>query len=121
MMFIKHDESLRNQQIPPALLSAMGEFVSRSFASGVLKDTAGLEPSSKAKRIRLKGGTLTVTDGPFTEAKELVGGYAIVETKTYDEAMKVATEFMELHRAHWPGFEGTSEIRPIEAYDPPNA
>lgn len=121
MMFIKHDESLRNQQIPPALNDAMGVFVTRCFADGTLKDTAGLQPTAKGKRLRLKGGKLKVTDGPFTESKEVIGGYAIVETKTYDEAMRIATEFMELHRVHWPEFEGESEVRPMEEYEPPTA
>jgi hypothetical protein len=118
MMFIKLDESIRKEKIPQVLMDAMGEFVNRSFASGVLKDTAGLLPSAQGKRIRLKDGRLTTTDGPFTETKELVGGYAIVETKTYEEAMKVATEFMELHRIHWPGLECVSEIRALEEFEP---
>ncbi|MGB2867531.1 MAG: YciI family protein [Bacteroidota bacterium] len=118
MMFIKHNEALRPEQIPQAMQDAMGEFVTRCFSNGVLKDTAGLKPTAEGKRIRLKGGKLTTTDGPFTESKEVVGGYAIVETKTYEEGMKVAREFMDLHRIHWPAFEGESEIRPMEEYEP---
>jgi hypothetical protein len=118
MMLILHDESLRDLDIPPALNAAMGEFVQRSFASGVLKETNGLLPTRDGKRIRLRKGKLTHSDGPFTETKEVVGGYAMVETKTYEEAIRVATEFMELHRTHWPAFEGTAEIRPIHEYAP---
>jgi hypothetical protein len=118
MMFIKHQEVSRDVKIPKALNDAMGEFVTRSFASGALKETNGLQPTSKGKRIRSKGGKLKTTDGPFTESKEVVGGYAIVEAKTYEEAMKVATEFMELHAIHWPEFECESEIRPMEEYQP---
>ena len=118
MMFIKHNESDRSKPVPQALQLAMGKFVEASFKSGVLKDTAGLLPSSEGARIRLSGGKLKVTDGPFTEAKEVVGGYAIVEVKSKAEAMEIAKEFMELHRVHWPEFEGESEIRPIEAYEP---
>ena len=58
LMFIKHSENHRNQEIPPALLEAMGEFVSESFKSGVLKDTAGLKPTSEAFRVRLSRGRL---------------------------------------------------------------
>jgi hypothetical protein len=62
----------------------------------------------------LSGGRLKVTDGPFTEAKEVVGGYALVEVASKEEALKIAQEFMELHRVHWPAFEGESEVRPLE-------
>ena len=55
-----------------------------------------------------------VTDGPFTEAKEVVGGYALVDVKSNDEARTVARQFMELHRVHWPAFEGECEVRPLE-------
>ena len=119
MMFIESNESFRNKGIPQALNDAMGKFVTESFKSGALVDTAGLQPSSSGSRIKLSGGKLTITDGPFTEAKEVIGGYAIVEAKDKKEAMDIATRFMELHRVHWPEFEGTSEIRPIETYEAP--
>ena len=57
---------------------------------------------------------LSVTDGPFTEAKEVVGGYALVEVKSKEEALQVARQFMELHLVHWPAFEGECEVRPLE-------
>ena len=79
LMMIKHSENVRSEPIPQALMDAMGKFVEDGFKSGVLKDTAGLKPTAEAFRIRLSGGKLKVTDGPFTEAKEVVGGYAIVE------------------------------------------
>ena len=114
LMLIKHSESHRSQPIPPGLMDAMGKFVTEGFASGLLKDTAGLKPTSDGQRVRLSGGALKVTDGPFTETKEVVGGYAIVEVKSKEEALKVAREFMELHRIHWPAFEGECEVRPLE-------
>jgi len=49
-----------------------------------------------------------------------VGGYAIVEAKTYEEAMKLATRFMDLHRIHWPAFQGECEVRPLENMEPPS-
>jgi hypothetical protein len=64
--------------------------------------------------VNLSGGKLKVTDGPFTEAKEVVGGYALVEVKSKEEALEVARQFMELHRVHWPAFEGECEVRPLE-------
>ena len=115
MMFIKHTEDYRMEEVPQALFSAMGEFVGEAMKSGAIVDTAGLQPTAKGKRVRLAKGKITVTDGPFTESKEVVGGYAIVEAKSYDDAMKLATQFMDLHRIHWPKFEGECEVRPLEA------
>ena len=115
MMFIKHAEDLRTETIPPGLLEAMGQFVEQGFKSGVLKDTAGLKGTNEGFRIRLSGGKLSVKDGPFSETKEVVGGYAIVDVKSKEEALKLARDFMELHRIHWPAFEGESEVRPLES------
>ena len=115
MMFIIHSEDVRSQSVPQSLYDAMGEFVEENLKSGVLKDTAGLQPTSAGSRIRLSRGKLKVTDGPFTEAKEVIGGYALVEAASKKEAMDIATKFMELHRIHWPEFEGTCEVRPLEA------
>jgi hypothetical protein len=114
MMFIKHSEDHRSQPIPQGLLEAMEKFVGEGFKSGVLKDTAGLKATAEGHRVRLSGGKLKVTDGPFTEAKEVVGGYALVEVKSREEAIEVARQFMELHRVHWPTFEGECEVRPLE-------
>lgn len=114
LMMIKHPETYRNHEIPPALMDAMGVLVNEGFQSGKLKETGGLKPTEYAHRVRLSGGTLTVTDGPFTEAKEVVGGYAIFEFDSDEEAVESARTFMELHRVHWPSFEGECEIRPME-------
>jgi hypothetical protein len=114
LMLIKHSESNRNEAIPQALMDAMGEFVGESMKSGVLKDTAGLKPTAQGFRIRSSKNRLKVTDGPFTETKEVVGGYALVEVASREEAMKLAQQFMELHRVHWPEFECECEVRPLE-------
>jgi hypothetical protein len=58
-------------------------------------------------------GKITVTDGPFTETKEVIGGWAILNADSKAEAVRIATEFMELHRKYWPGFDGESEVRPM--------
>jgi hypothetical protein len=114
LMFIKHAESAGQTQPPKALMDAMGEFVGRMLATGVLKETGGLAPTSQAYRIRSSGGKLQVIDGPFAETKEVIGGFALVETGSNEEADAVAREFMELHRVHWPEFECESEVRRIE-------
>ena len=114
MMFIKHTENYRFEEVPQALFAAMGPFVQEAMKSGAILDTAGLERTSRAKRIRLTNGKITVHDGPFTEAKEVVGGYAIGEFKSLEDAVKLATRFMDLHRIHWPQFEGECELRPFQ-------
>lgn len=116
LSFIKMDEKYRDQGPPPALMDAMGKFVQESFQSGAVQDTGGLKPSSAATRMRVEKGKLTITDGPFTEAKEVVGGWAILKANTRAEALENAKQFMELHRKHWPGWEGTSEIYEMEEY-----
>ena len=114
LMFIKHTERDRDLTIPKALNDAMGEFVTEGFQKGWLKDTAGLKRTREGYRIRSKGGKLTQTDGPFTEAKEVIGGYAMVEVKSKEEAHDVAQRFMELHRVHWPSFDCECEVRQLE-------
>jgi hypothetical protein len=114
LMLIKHSEDYRSQPIPQGLLDAMGAFVAQGFQSGALKDTAGLKSTAEGFRVRSSGGKLRVTDGPFSEAKEIVGGYALVEVKSRGEALEMARQFMELHRVHWPAFEGECEVRPLE-------
>ena len=73
-------------------------------------DGAGLQPLSKATRVRLANGKINVTDGPFSEAKEVVGGYSLIEAGSHAEAVALATRFMELHRIHWPEFEGEADF-----------
>jgi hypothetical protein len=116
LTFIRHPESQRDTPPPQALMHAMGAFIERCRRDGTLVDTGGLLPSKDGARVRLEKGKITVTDGPFTESKEVIGGWAILEAKTRAEALRVATEFMELHRIHWPEFEGESEVRPM--FDP---
>ncbi len=113
LTFIRHSESYRSSPPPPALLEAMDRFVKRSLEEGTLVDTGGLLPSREGVRLRLAGGKLTVTDGPFSEAKEVIGGWAILQGDSRAEVLRVATEFMELHRRHWPSFEGEAEVRPM--------
>jgi hypothetical protein len=114
MMFIKHTEDYRGRTIPPALIEAMGEFIGEYSKQGKFIDGAGLKSSHKGKKVQLRNGQLRVVDGPFTESKELVGGYAIVDADSDAEALDIATKFMELHRVHWPEFECESEVRPVD-------
>src|SRR5262247_823391 len=118
MMFIKHREDYRMEDVPQSLFDAMGEFVGESMKNGSIIDTAGLQPTAKGKRVRLSGSKLSVIDGPFAETKEVIGGYALVEAKSNDEALALARRFMDLHRVHCPAFEGECEVRPLESTEP---
>lgn len=116
LTFLRSAESYRKSPPPAALMEAMERFVAKSRKDGSLVDTGGLLPSEHGARVRLEDGKISVTDGPFAETKEVIGGFAVIRAETKADAIRIATEFMELHRAHWPGFEGESEIRPI--FDP---
>jgi hypothetical protein len=113
LSFIRHSEKYREIPPPPALMEAMGELVERSMKEGTLVDTGGLLPSKDGMRVRLANGKITATDGPFTESKEVIGGWAILKAETKADALRMATEFLDLHRNHWPGFEGECEVRPM--------
>lgn len=111
MSFIKHPE---NQGPPPqALMDAMGPFIDDWFKAGKLVDTGGLAPTAEGSRVRLSGKKINVIDGPFSEAKEIVGGWAILECSSREEAVEAGKAFMDLHLKHWPEFEGECEIRQI--------
>ena len=86
-------------------MTAMGQFIEEMARSGVLLATDGLQPSSKGARVRISDGKFTVTDGPFTETKELIGGFAIVQAKSKAEAIELAKRFLAVVG------EGESEIR----------
>jgi hypothetical protein len=109
MMIVKHKEA---QGMPPKeLMDAIGKLSEEAIKNGTLLGNGGLLPTSAGASVRLSGGRVTVTDGPFTEAKEIIGGYALFELKSKEEAVEAALYFMELHKKHWPGWEGETEVR----------
>ena len=114
MRFMMMVKSAENQGPPPQeLMEAMGKLVGDAFKSGQMIATGGLAPTAASKRVRLSQGQIAVMDGPFAEAKEVVGGFAIMEFKSHEEALESALGFMELHRKYWPSWEGVSEIRQV--------
>lgn len=115
MTFVRLPESYRESGPPRELMEAMNKFVERLAREGKFVDGGGLLPSKDGVRVRIAKGKLTVIDGPFTETKEVIGGYAILETESRAEALHIQSEFMELHRKYWPEFEGESELRPMFA------
>jgi len=109
MMIVKHAE--KQGPPPKALMDAIGEMSQEAVKAGTMLGNGGLAPTAQGARVRLSGGEVTVIDGPFTEAKEVIGGYAQFELKSKQEAIEGAVRFMELHKKHWPGWEGETEIR----------
>ena len=86
-------------------MAEMGELIDDMMKAGVLLSTEGCQPSAKGARVRLAGGKISVTDGPFTESKELVGGFAIIQTKSKEEAIELTKRFLNV------AGDGESEIR----------
>jgi hypothetical protein len=112
MSMVKSSENYRLAPPPQSLMEAMDQLGQEMTKAGVMVDMGGLLPSSMGGyRVRLSNGKLTVTDGPFAEAKEVIGGYAVFDVKTKEEAMDLTMRFMELHRKHWPEWEGECEVR----------
>ena len=111
MKFMTMVKSSENNGPPPAaLMQAIAELGIESTKRGIMVEMGGLYASASGARVGLRKGKVTVTDGPFTEAKEIIGGYAVFELKSKAEAIEECVKFMELHRKHWPGWEGESEI-----------
>ncbi len=110
MMMVKHPENYSGPP-PKALTDAMDQIIQEAAKNGSMVITGGLAPTAQSHRVRLSGGKISVIDGPFTETKEVVGGFAIMNFKSKEEALQAAKDFLELHRQHWPGWEGESEVR----------
>lgn len=99
--------------------AAIGAYMEVQTKLGILLDGVGLMPLAKGARIRAAGGKLIVTDGPYIESKEIIGGYAILRTDSKEEALEVGKAFMQIHLdALGPDYEGTLELR--EMFDPGN-
>ena len=110
MMIVKHAEK-QSGPPPKALMDAIDQLAQEATKAGTMVGAGGLGPTAEGARVRLSGGKVTVTDGPFTEAKEIIGGYAQFEVKSREEAIEGAVHFMELHKKYWPGWEGETEVR----------
>jgi hypothetical protein len=122
MRFMMLVKSRENSGPPPqALMDAIGKLAEEATKAGLMLQSGGLAPTAMSSRVRLTQGKLTTTDGPFTESKEVIGGFAVFEFKSKEEAIESAVDFMELHKQHWPGWEGETEVRQLfgpEDYPP---
>jgi hypothetical protein len=111
MMIVKHSET---SAFPPKeLMEAIAKSGEEAAKAGIMLGSGGLRPTAEGARVRLSGGKITILDGPFTEAKEVIGGYAQFELNSKEEAIESARQFMELHKKYWPGWEGETEVRPM--------
>ncbi|MEU9665063.1 YciI family protein [Streptomyces bobili] len=112
LSLVRIDESSVPAEGPsPELMQRMGELLEEITKAGVMLDTAGLLPTAQGTRLHLKGGDVSFTDGPFTETKEVVGGYAIMQCKDKAEALEWAKRFLKVHGDDWTL---TLEVREIE-------
>ena len=93
------------------MMNEMGKLMTEMKSAGKLLDTAGLVPTAQGKRVRLRGGRISIIDGPFTETKEVVGGYAMLDAQSLDEAIALTERFDELHIAD--GWELDCEVRQL--------
>ena len=117
MMIVKcNADSEAGRPPDPRLMEALGKQAEESIKAGILLTNGALLPTSKGARIRASGGKLSVIDGPFVEAKEVIGGYSIMEFRDKEEAMASAVEFMQLHMDLMPGWEGTCEVRAFAGF-----
>src|SRR6476619_6456571 len=111
MMIVKHAE--KQGKPPKELMDAIGKLSEEAIQAGTMIGNGGLASTAQGARVRLSGGKVTVIDGPFTEAKEVVGGFAIFDAPSKAEMLKWTTRFMDLHKKHLPGWEGECEVRQI--------
>ena len=95
------------------MIEAMHQLAQREIAAGRMIDDGGLTPRNAGAEVRLAGGKLIVLDGPFTETKELIGGYAVFELPDQDAAVASALEFLKLHQKFMPEWEGSLEVREV--------
>jgi len=101
---------------PEGLMEGIGKLGEEAMKSGALLDTAGLFPSAAGARVTVASGDLSVTDGPFTEAKEMIS-YALWEVRSKEEAIEWTSRFMKLHRDLWDGWEGEADV--LQVFEPP--
>jgi hypothetical protein len=94
----------------PEHMAEMGKLIEEMTKAGVLLATEGCQPSARGARVRRSGATLTVTDGPFTETKEVIGGFALIQAKSKEEAIEWTKRFLKV------AGDGESEIRQL--YEP---
>ncbi len=115
MRFLSMVRINENSGLQPSekLMSDMGKLLEEIKQAGVMLDTAGLRPTSEGVRVRLAHGKVSVVDGPFTETKEVIGGYAMMETKSMEEAIRWTKRFLMVHGDEW---DISCEVRQLDEH-----
>jgi hypothetical protein len=117
MVMLKSDERTESDALPnPKTLSAMGALMTEYATSGALLSADGLKPTSKGARIKRAGSRRTVIDGPFTETKEIIAGYSMIQVESMDEAIDFAKRWLPIHLQGAEAAASEIEIRPL--YEP---
>ena len=114
MQFLVYDPSFNPETATPPtpeLMAEMGKFIGEAMQAGVVVATGALQP--KGTRLKLSSGKFTVTDGPFIELKELMGGWAVLRVKSLDEAIEWSKRFRKIVG------DGESEI--VQVFGPEDA
>jgi hypothetical protein len=111
MKYMAMVKSVEGSMPPPELMQAIMDLGIEATKAGVMVGNGGLMPTATATRMRVTDGAVIVTDGPFTEAKEIIGGFAIYDVASREDVMKWVRRFIDLHRKHWPSWEGEVEVR----------
>jgi hypothetical protein len=109
----KPDPKAWNAQPDEKQMAAMGQLIGEMMSSGVLLDTGGVSDGGSSLRVQRTGGTFAVTDGPFTETKELVGGFAIFKVNSKEEAVALTRRFLEI------AGDGISELHEVGEFESP--
>ena len=104
MTLVRHAEN--SGPPPPELMEALAKLSEEASKGGTMLEAGGLAPTAISNRVQLAKGKVTVIDGPFAETREVVGGFAVFEVESKQEMIDATVKFMELHREHWPGWEG---------------
>ena len=110
LSMIRIDENT-GQQPSERLMSEMGKLMDEMIRAGTLVSTAGLRPTKEGVRVRSRHGRLSTTQGPFTETKEVIGGYAILEAQSMKEAVELTERFLRVHGDEW---DLECEVRPLD-------
>jgi len=110
LSMIRVDEN-SGQAPSEQLMEDMGKLMDEMTRQGVLIRTAGLRPTKEGTRVRLRKGKLSSVDGPFTETKEVIGGFAILEAKSMPDAIELTKRFLQIHGDGW---DLECEVRPLD-------
>jgi hypothetical protein len=122
MMMVRATKDTEAGKLPEEkLIAAMADYHEQLAKAGVLLDASGLQPSSKGARIKYTKGKPTLVDGPFTETKELIAGYTIIQVKSREEAMEWARRFPSPHGADADGEVEIRQMFELEDFGPSDA